>query len=216
MSIVNWSDLPETVEEFVQKYGDVPTVLSGQEQQAVEALRIKAKENNDWQPLYEQVRASIDDVESTSDDASSISSSDTSSDGDYDQVMAFNKLVAKKPSESLFKRLNQCFTDDIVCSSDAHLERYIKMGSFILGESNDVQSAFVDNLTTIMDAVRQGYQDDLDSVTVAKAAICISKISSNRIKKLEKENRKLKKRQLDGDDEPIVKRVAFKNEIFFV
>jgi hypothetical protein len=201
MSIVNWKDLPSTAAEFIERFGETPTILAGQEQEAVEALRAKMNQDSDWEPLFLQAQNSIDDISSVSD-----SDSSSDSDGSYSDVMAFNKLVAQKPSESLFQDLNSCFTDNIVCSSDANLKGYIKMGSFVFTETLEVQSGFVDNLCTIFNCIIEHNQEDLDARTVAKAAIYVRKISNNRIRNLEIQNRYLKHKLEEADDEPIFKK----------
>ena len=197
MSIVTWNDLPATVEEFVQKYGDVPTVLSGQEQQAVEALRIKAEENNDWQPLYERVKHSIDDIEDD-DDVSSVSNSDSDneSDASYDHVMEFNKLLRKNPTNGVLKSLYECLTQNVAQSDDANLADYIALTPVVRKcRSSSVQKQYVEKLDLIVDCVNSRRQDGLDAGDVAAAAVFTRNYRDKKIN-----------RKKDDDDTPIAKR----------
>lgn len=205
MSLANWKDLPDTAAEFIQRFGDVPTILQGQEQQAVEALRAKVNENKDWKPLYLQVKQSIDDIEDDDDSSTAINDSDDNS-YDCESIARFNKLLRKAPCDSLFQRLHECLSESVLNSTDANLEQYIMLAPYVIDSSSyDIQSQFADDLDAVIDCVDSCEQDGLEADMVARAAIQSREIRNTRIKTLEKENRTLKRR-LDDDDAPIFKK----------
>lgn len=210
---VDLDNLPTTAAEFEETYGTEPNIKEGEDEKALLAFAAKVEKDCSWNGLYLWVKAAIKEKQikraSTNCDEDD---DDDDEDDDDTQITKFNDLLHEPPSDRLFLKLDNLFTDATAISSEANLEQYIQLADYpISSDNSQVQDTYANNMEMILDVLYTADHPSLDVWDAAGAAKAVISIRRQRyaakIAKLKTENKELKRKlSIYEQEEPTKKK----------